>query len=363
MKKIISSLGLLLLLAACGKPMTETKVIRKNITELVFASGTLEAEDQYFLTAQTDGYLVELKFKEGDLVQKNQLLARIDNSQNSINASTSDQIHEIVQQNTASDAPNLMQLEASIKTAKERVKEDRLQLERYERLYNSHSVSKLELENVQLALVNSEANLIGLQQQQRNLSLSNKQVELQQRSLKDIGRVVSDMNSLKAIVGGKVYEKRKQLGDYVRRGDVLAVIANPKMIYARLNVDESNMAKLKVGQSVMIRLNTNKEVAIPAQIREILPSFDKTSQSFLVKAYFTQTPDFNLVGTQLEANVIIGSKKQALVIPRNYLGYGNRVILTEDKTVIVKPGIISNEWVEILSGLEENQVILTELIK
>lgn len=363
MKKVIYLFALLLLAASCGRPTAETKVLRRDITELVFASGTLEAEDQYFLTAQTEGYLVALHFKEGDLVQRDQLLAVIDNSQNTINANASSQIHDIVRQNTDANAPNLLQLEASIKTAKERVKEDKLQVERYQRLYNQQSVSKLELENVQLALVNSEANLSSLQQQQRSILSSNKQTELQQRSVKEISKVGSDMNKLKAIVGGKVYEKRKQLGDYVRRGDIIAVIANPDMIYAELNVDESNMAKLKLQQTAMVRLNTNKDKAYVAHLAEILPSFDKQTQSFLVKAYFREKPDFNLMGTQLEANIIIGQKKNALVIPRNYLGYGNKVMLDKNKWIQVKPGIVSNEWVEILSGLKANQTIKTEQVK
>ena len=35
------------------------------------------------------------------------------------------------------------------------------------------------------------------------------------------------------------------MGDYVRKGDVIAVVGSPNVIYAKLNVDETNMSKLK----------------------------------------------------------------------------------------------------------------------
>ena len=54
----------------------------KDIIETVFASGTLEPEGKYNLTAQSDGYLVAVKFKEGDMVKTNDVLAVVDNQPN-----------------------------------------------------------------------------------------------------------------------------------------------------------------------------------------------------------------------------------------------------------------------------------------
>ena len=121
------------------------------------------------------------------------------------------------------------------------------------------------------------------------------------------------------------------------------------------------MAKLKLGQEVAIRLNTEKEITYKAKLSQILPAFDNTSRSFIAKAYFETKPKLDIVGTQLEANIIIGTKKNALVIPSSYLNYGNTVILVEDeKNVIVKTGIVSSEWVEITGGLTAEQIITTK---
>ncbi len=348
-------------IVSCSRKSTETKPIRKDLTEMVFASGVLQADDQSNLTAQTDGYLRKLDFKEGDIIQAGKLLAVIDNSQNIINSASANELHSIAQENTLPTAPALQQITANIEAANAKYKLDQLQADRYKRLFENNSVSRVEYENAQLAATNSKASLDALQQQYDNQQIAAKQQEVTQRNISNINKVVSEQNQVRAITYGRIYEKRKQLGDYVRKGDIIAVIGNPNLIYAQLNVDETNMARLKTGQETIVQLNTNREKNYKATIHEILPSFDANSQSFLVKAYFTDSLDFKIIGTQLEANVIVGEKKNALVIPRDYLGYGNKVTLKKDRKIItVKTGIISTDWAEILNGLNENDVIILD---
>jgi multidrug efflux pump subunit AcrA (membrane-fusion protein) len=349
------------LLVACGKNATETTPQRKDLTDMVFASGSLEADDQYNLTAQTAGYLVKLNFVEGDTVRAGQILAVIENNQNVINAEGAAQLQRLAQRNTEASAPALLQITANIDAAKARLGLDQNQADRYKRLLANNSVSPLEYENAQLAATNSRASLRALQQQYNNQQTMARQQEVSQRVASDVSQVVRAQNQIKAIQTGRVYQKQKQLGDYVRQGDVLAVIGNPARIYARLSVDETSMAKLRPGEVVIVQLNTNKTKKYRAVIREILPAFDTDSQSFILKAYFTDNLNFSITGTQVEANIITGERKNALVIPRNYLDYGDKVTLKAgNKQVVVKTGIVSSDWVEILGGITEKSVLLSE---
>jgi multidrug efflux pump subunit AcrA (membrane-fusion protein) len=358
MKKLIVFTSLVLLFS-CNKSKNEGKPEYREITETVFASGILEPEDKYNLTAQSEGYITVLNFKEGDIVKTNDVLAAIDNQQNVFNEKAAAQLLGISQVNVSENAPAIKQTEAALDLAKEKLKQDELQVNRYKKLLESNSVSKLEYENTALAYENSKANVTNLQQ---TLKLQKQQAEQQlinQNAQKDISSVLSGNNEVKAVVGGKVYNKMKEIGDYVRRGDVIAVIGNANNVYAKVNVDESNIAKIKVGQKAVIQLNTNKGLSYDGTLYELLPAFDDASQSFICKIKFEKEPELKISGTQLQANIIIGNKKRAFVIPRAFLDYGNKVrVKGKDEPVVVKTGFVSSDWVEVTEGLSENDILL-----
>ena len=361
-KSLLHILYFILLLVSCSKTKpAEVKPTRKDLTELVFASGNLEVDNQYNLTAQTDGNLIKLDLNDGDIVKPGQVVAIIDNSQNIVNTRGAEDLLILAQKNNRSNAPVFKQIEANIAAAKTKLAHDLLQDDRYKRLFENGSVTKVEYENAALALSNSQSNLAALQEQYNNQKVIVNQQEVSQRSVRDADKIVQENNILKAIVGGKIYQKKKHLGDYVRRGDVIAVVGNPNLIYAKLNVDENNMSKVKLNQEVAVRLNTNKDKVYKATVHEILPAFDVASQSFLVKAYFTEPLDFRVEGTQLEANVVIGEKKNCLVIPHSYMSYGNKVRIKDRGEKIIKTGFISSDWVEVLDSINENDILVLEV--
>lgn len=360
-KAYLAGLMLLFLLASCSEKKNKTKPLRKDITELVFAPGTLETADQYKLTAQTDGYLIQVNFTEGDAVKKNQTIAIIDNAQNTINSQSAAQLYDIAYENTHLKAPALSEIKAKMEASETKMKLDEQQESRYRRLLESKSISKIEYEDAFLSLANSKAVFKALQEEFQKEKSKAKQLEIQQNQTKKINKIVQQQNYLVAIHSGKIYSIQKKTGDYVKKGDVIATIGSPSTIYAKLHVDETNLSKLKQGQEVAIQLNTEKDKIYKAKISQLLPAFDTTSRSFIVKAEFEKIPDIYFIGTQLEANIIIGTKKNVLVIPSSYLNYRNTVILVEDeKNIIVKTGIISSEWVEITAGLDAEQAIMAK---
>ena len=346
------------LAGACGIKSNEARPVRKNITETVFASGVLVPDDQYDLTAQSDGYLVKLNFNEGDTVQTGTTLAVIENKQNDYSARSSNALLSIANKNVLPNAPALVQAKANLDLAKSKLKQDEVQAERYKKLYDDKSVSKLEYENATLALENSKANLTAMQE---NYNLAKQQADQQliiQQSQKGINSFLAGMNEVKAVIGGKVYKKFKQLGDYVHRGDMIAEIGDKNSIYAKLNVDETNISKVKLGQQVIIQLNTNKDKNYQGLVTEIYPAFDEQSQSFYCKAQFIDNLDFKIAGTQLQANIIIGQKENVLTIPRDYLGYGNKVNVKGKGVITVTTGFVSSDWVEITHGLDEKSILI-----
>lgn len=349
---------LFLTIVSCGKG-NETKPIVQNIKELVFASGNLEWENSYDLVAQTDGILSDINFEVGNKVSQGTVLAKINNASNQVNVETAKEQLAISSENLTSNSPALLQLQQNITFAEAKYKQDKTQAERYKRLYETQSVAKSEFENYQLTAENSLSSLNALKKQYNLLQQQAKQNYITTKGQLKNSEITENYNQLVVPQNGTVIEKLKDNGDYVRKGDVIAKIGDASEVEAVLNVDESSIAKIKIGQTVYIKLNTEESITHNAKIVEILAAFDEKTQSFICKAKFDEHIEKGFYGTQLEANIFIQEKKNALLIPRSLMDYGNEVnVKGKDEPVVIKPGIISSEYVEVLGGITKDDILL-----
>ncbi len=356
--KTIIPLLLLATLFSCGEAK-EIQPITQDIKELVFASGQLEWDNSYNLTAQTDGVIQNTNFEVGNVVSKGKVLATIDNPINQINSEVAQEQLVISNQNVSINAPALQQMEQNIQIAESKYLQDKKNAERYERLNQNNIGSKVEYENAQLTAKNALLNWNGLKKQYALLLQQAKQQQIATKGQLKNNQVLKNYNSIVAVESGTVIKKFKNNGDYVKKGDVIAIIGDQQKVEAVLNVDENSIGKVKLGQTVFVKLNTNKNVVYNGKVTEILSAFDTQSQSFICKVTFDEALANPLFGTQLEANIFIAEKKNALLIPRNYLGFGNKVnVKGQDESVIIKTGIISTEYVEVLDGIDKNMVLL-----
>lgn len=337
----------------------EIKPIKQDIKELVFASGELEWDNAYNLTAQTDGVLTNSNFEVGDFVSKGKTLAAIDNKINEINAQAAKEQLLISNENLTDNSPQIQQLKQNIQFAENKYKQDKIQVERYKKLYETQSIAKVELENIQLNASNSLSSLNALKKQILQIQQQAKQQQISAKGQVLNNQVIKNYNFVVVTESGTVIKKLKTNGDYVKKGEVIATIANAQKVEAVINVDENSIGKVKLGQTVFVKLNTNKNTTYNGKITEILSAFDEQSQSFICKVNFDKPFENSLFGTQLEANILVGEKKNALLIPRNFLGFGNKVMIKgKDEAVIVKTGIVSTEFVEVLEGITKEDVLL-----
>jgi multidrug efflux pump subunit AcrA (membrane-fusion protein) len=357
MKKILAIIGVMFLFSCSNKE--EVKPVIQNVKELVFASGQLEWDDSYNLTAQTDGVLQNATFEVGNTVSKGKVIATVDNEINTINAKIAQEQIVISNQNVSSTSPALLELEQNIQFAESKYYQDKKQAERYERLNQQNIGSKVQYEDAQLNAKKSLSNLNSLKKHYKVILQQAKQQQIVTRGQLKSNQILKKYNSIVVTENGTIIKKLKNNGDYVRKGEIIATIANAQKVQAVLNVDENSIGKIKLGQIVFVQLNTNKNKTYNGKIVEILSAFDEQSQSFICKVNFDEPFKNSLFGTQLEANILVGEKKNALLVPRDYVGFGNKVnIKGKDEYVIIKPGIISTEYVEVLEGIDKNDVLL-----
>lgn len=354
----------ILFLSSCGKETQETQPIRKEVSETVFASGVLEADGEYTLMAQTNGYITQLTFDEGDIITKGSTVIIIQDDDSKINLSGADDLLDIAKQNASPNAPLLLQAKTNIEISKDQMEQDRLNMERYARLWKKNSIAKIEYDNAKHKYETAQKNYQVTLESYEKVKNDANQVIVSNEISRKLSASATTKSKIKALQGGKVYKKYKSLGDYVRAGEVIAEIANPDLIYALVNIDESNIAKVSIGQEATIQLNTNTEKSYKAKVEEVLPTFDEASQSFLVKLYFVDELDFRIINTQLQANIHLGESENVLLIPRNYIDYGGYVqVKGQEEKTKVETKFVSSEWVQVIEGIDENVTLVTDNIK
>lgn len=351
------------LLFSCDKMTEETKPVKKDVTETVFASGVLEADNTYSLTAQADGYLGEMYFKEGDTLAPGRLLAVVNYKEAFFNEESAAELYEIARRNTFSNAPALQQAQNTIVLNKQKMDLDLLNLQRYRKLWESNSVARIDVDNAELQYKTSKSNYESSLENYKQLQQQADQQAISTEATKKINKVITDKNKIKAVRAGKVFKVYKKPGDYITKGETIALIGNLKNIYAKVNVDEGNIGKVNVGQEAFIQLNINKEKIYKGHVREIYPAFDESAQSFICKLAFDDSLDFTIVNTQLQSNIVVATTRNALLIPRNYIDFGGNVQVKGQKGKLkVVTKFVSNEWVQVVNGINENTVLVTDNI-
>ncbi len=298
-----------LVLFSCDKN-NEIQPVTKDIKELVFASGELEWDNAYNLTAQTDGVLVNADFEVGNKVVKGSILAKINNETNEINVKTTQEQLRIANENLTSNSPQLLQLQQNIQIAESKYNQDKIQADRYQRLNDNNIGSKVEYENMQLNAKNSLSNWNSLKKQILQIKQQAKQQQIATKGQLENNKVVQNYNQITIVESGTIIKKLKTTGDYIRKGEVIATIADEQKVEAVLHVDENSIGKIKLGQVVFVQLNTNKEAVFNGKISEIQAAFDENTQSFICKVSFDEPLKSTLFGTQLEANVLVGQKRK-----------------------------------------------------
>lgn len=356
-KFLIVNVTVLFLLTGCDRQETALPQ-RRNLVDAVFASGTVIMEDTYHLTSQTVGILASSLVKEGDSVKSGQLLFRLENSAEQALESGASASYRYAESNVSKNSPVWQKLLLQEKQASSQLTTDSLQYVRYAKLYASHAVAKADMDKMKLAYENSRTNL---NQIKSNMSDTHKSLQVDALNAQAnylVQKRGNDQTAFKAPYDGIVLSVSKSKGDLVKNGEMLAEIGSGRYL-AKLMVSEDDISKVKLGQEVYIELNTEKGRSYKAQVTRIYPAFDNTEQSFVVEADFVgQRPSLR-EGTQLQANIVIATSKNALTIPRRFLETGNLVAVKgQADPVKVQVGIVTPEWVEIKAGLKETDKII-----
>jgi multidrug efflux pump subunit AcrA (membrane-fusion protein) len=250
----------------------------------------------------------------------------------------------------------LAQLESRLKQTNAKYVADSINFSRYGKLIGCNAVSKLEYDYAKLSMEHSKQDwlytqkLIQETKANLNLNLAKAKSELTAQQLNLAHQTLVSNNA------GVVIKVLKSEGDWVRKGETLAEIATGDYI-AKLLIAEDDINKLEIGQRVYVELNTHRDHAYEALLTKIYTYFDTKEQSFVAEARFLKPIGSLKSLTQLQANIVIGERKHALVVPAQYI-VNDSAVSCKSGVKKVRLGIKAGGWVEILQGLADEDTLI-----
>ncbi len=260
-KKLFIILGIVLVLAAAAiamaakkkgeKPVlvTTDKAFVANITEVVTATGKIQPEVEVKIAPEVSGEIVEIPVKEGQVVQKGQLLLRI--KPDTYRA-------QVESQQAALNGARA----ASVRNRAEMEKAEN-DYNRLKKLHEGGLTSASELNAAQTAYDGAKAALEGARFQIQQAEGSLRQINEALSKTVIYAPVTGTISALPSRVGERVVGTSQFAGTEVMR------IADLDNMEARVNVNENDVVDVKIGDPAKITVDAYPDREIRGVVREI----------------------------------------------------------------------------------------------
>ena len=260
LKYLLIAVGVLLLFSIIGKKagwfgkgeMTKVaveKVSRRDITEIVSASGKVQPEVELKLSADVSGEIVELHVKEGEHVEKGMLLAKIkpdayisqlDRMNAALNTSKADYSSQKSRKSQAES--QFTKAESTFNRTKKLFDQGAVSSSDFETAKSAYEVAKAEVDAAQQAILASEFNM-------KSAEASLK--ESQDNLLK---------TSIFAPVSGTISKLNKEQGERVvgtnmMEGTEILRIADLNEMEVSVDVNESDIVRVHKNDTALIEVD------------------------------------------------------------------------------------------------------------
>lgn len=334
--------------------------------EVVGAVGTVRSRTQSVLSAKITASVVAVRAKEGDRVKAGQIVVELDDRDLKTQLQRAEAgLREA--KNALEEVEAVIQAqEKAIEAAQTQEELARATLTRYTALLERRSVAPQEYDEV---AAKSKAAAAELQRAQRvRVSLSAKKSQTlaridQAEEELHHAQVVFGYTTVRAPFDGIIVAKSVEIGNLAAPGAPLVTVEEERY-RLEATVQQSEIKKIRIGQQAETDIDViNRKPSGP--IIEIVPAADPHSRTFTVKIDLPPAPGLRS-GLYGQARVVVG-RQQALAILRKAVverGQLEGVYVLDQEQIarlrLVKTGKAYGEQIEILTGLNAGERIVTE---
>jgi HlyD family secretion protein len=335
--------------------VTTAKVEKIDLVSKVTANGKIQARRKVDLSALVMGQIVNLAVKEGDKVNRGQLLLQIDRAQ--------------LAAQTAGRESALAAMHSDLAAQRATVDQARRDFQRAKQNWDAKILSEAEYQRARSTLDTAEANLAATEQRLRETG-ANLAASRDSLSKTTVTAPIAGIVTYLPVKEGEV----TVIGTMNNPGTQLLTISDMSEVEAVMMVDETSVPDVKIGQKANVNIDAYPNRTFEGIVTEVgsspiskndpdLLSLTQGSEAinFKAKLRVLNPPDTIRPGFSVTADILTGRKEGATAIPIQALvvrdvpkkdgkpagsGGGASRPQTEEGVYLIKSGKLAFEKVE-----------------
>lgn len=288
-----------------NRPLTVAVIQpEREVAIKIFGLGTVEARVLARVGFKVSGTLIDLRADHGDHVSEGQVLARIDDKEQSARlAKARAQVHSA---------------EAAVEVASAAARKAEAQLmqrarthQRRQELLARQAVSVEAAEEAQLAerVAQGDALVTKSEIETAKAKLDDA------RAQHDYEEVILNQHELRAPFNGIVVQRAKELGSVLAAGEALFTLVAPETVWVLAYVDESRAGDIELAQPVEIKLRSLPQRTFQGKVARIGIESDRVNEERRIYVSCDECPAAFYLGEQAEVYVTTTVLESALMVP------------------------------------------------
>jgi len=364
-----------------GGNKIETYTVTSTIyTEIVAGVGNVTYAQKVEIKPKESGEIKTIKVVTGDDVLKNALLIELDDKTATLNYESAAVNLELAKARlmdyTATYENNLNSYDKTITAMKntlnalQKTYDSLLEtIDQTEVLYEKGAIAQSELDAlltekaVQLAQIQAyESQILALSKPVKTKAELEATIKSAENQLSVSEDKLSYYNIL-APFDGIILEKLVDRGEYVQTGQSLLTLADPSSKVIKVDLDETYLSKLDIGQPVNLVISAYNTERLKGSILKIEPMVNEETGTVEITIKIMEKPELFLENMSVRVEITTIELEDTVVIPSEYLiideGYSVHVV--ENGNVVRRTVEVLNAKVPnigVLDGLSEGDLIV-----
>src|SRR5256714_4533034 len=247
-----------------GVTVTTETIRTGDLEAIVSASGKIQPKRLVNITAETAGRVVNLAVNEGDRIKIGQFLLQIDPKSLRSRVDNSEASLQVA-------AASLEQMRQSVETARVQLEQSKQTLARQQSLWKQQLTTRAELEKAENDVKAAES---ALQEREKSAKAQDSRIMQERASLENAKYDLSKVR-IESPIEGIVTRRNIQEGETAmigtmnNAGTVLLTLADMSIIQAEVEVDETNIPNVKLGQIGKITIDAIPDKSFKGHVTEI----------------------------------------------------------------------------------------------